>query len=385
MRLTGVLTRLVALAFVAGAWVLPVAAQIPGGGVGQSGSVTANDCAAWVGNGLIKDSGGACGGGGGLTVGTTTITSGTNPYILYDNNGVLGNLQTIPVANGGTNCTSASITCFNNITGFTAAGTTGTTSTNLVFSTSPTLVTPVLGAATGTSLALGGCTIGSQAFCETGAASLNGVETILSGGNIGFGTETNPQGPFVFSKNVATGLPATSPVDIIGADGSGAGFGTYSYANNNAIGMLRAEGTGASPTSLGAGVTIGSIAWGGYVTGTGFVTGKGRIFGFSLESGTWSSTNQGTGFEFDTTPAGSTTRAQAGRFMSGFIVGTSTTDPGPGNESLAKNASCVTAPGASALSICATPGTSGGTCKLVALAGTSTTPVTIIDNVGSGC
>ncbi len=38
-------------------------AQVPGGGVGQSGSVTANDCAAWVGNGLIKDSGGACGGG----------------------------------------------------------------------------------------------------------------------------------------------------------------------------------------------------------------------------------------------------------------------------------------------------------------------------------
>lgn len=43
----------------------------------------------------------------------------------------------LPVANGGTNCSSASITCFNNITGFSAAGTTGTTSTNLVFSASP--------------------------------------------------------------------------------------------------------------------------------------------------------------------------------------------------------------------------------------------------------
>lgn len=44
----------------------------------------------------------------------------------------------LPVANGGTNASSASITAFNNITGYTASGATGTTSTNLVFSESPT-------------------------------------------------------------------------------------------------------------------------------------------------------------------------------------------------------------------------------------------------------
>jgi hypothetical protein len=48
----------------------------------------------------------------------------------------------LPVANGGTNASSASITAFNNITGYTASGATGTTSTNLVFSTSPSLTTP---------------------------------------------------------------------------------------------------------------------------------------------------------------------------------------------------------------------------------------------------
>lgn len=58
----------------------------------------------------------------------------------------------LPVANGGTNATSASITAFNNITGYTASGATGTTSTNLVFSTSPTLTTPTLGVATATSI-----------------------------------------------------------------------------------------------------------------------------------------------------------------------------------------------------------------------------------------
>lgn len=48
----------------------------------------------------------------------------------------------LPVANGGTNASSPSITAFNNITGYTASGATGTTSTNLVFSTSPSITTP---------------------------------------------------------------------------------------------------------------------------------------------------------------------------------------------------------------------------------------------------
>jgi len=56
----------------------------------------------------------------------------------------------LPVANGGTNATSAGIAAFNNITGYSASGATGTTSTNLVFSTSPTLTTPVLGVAAST-------------------------------------------------------------------------------------------------------------------------------------------------------------------------------------------------------------------------------------------
>lgn len=55
----------------------------------------------------------------------------------------------LPVANGGTNASTASITSFNNITGYTASGATGTTSTNLVFSTSPSVTTPTwLGNAT---------------------------------------------------------------------------------------------------------------------------------------------------------------------------------------------------------------------------------------------
>lgn len=75
-----------------------------------------------------------------------TLTSCTGLPLTTGVTGVLS------VANGGTNASSASITAFNNITGYTASGATGTTSTNLVFSTSPTLVTPTLGAASATSI-----------------------------------------------------------------------------------------------------------------------------------------------------------------------------------------------------------------------------------------
>jgi hypothetical protein len=69
---------------------------------------------------------------------------------------ILTSNAAVTVAQGGTGATSAGIAAFNNITGYSAAGATGTTSTNLVFSTSPTLVTPVLG--TPTSGNLSSCT-----------------------------------------------------------------------------------------------------------------------------------------------------------------------------------------------------------------------------------
>jgi hypothetical protein len=80
--------------------------------------------------------------GGAFTVALVVLTT--------DVSGVL------PVANGGTNASSASITAFNNITGYTASGATGTTSTNLVFSTSPTITTPVINGVTDASAAASG-------------------------------------------------------------------------------------------------------------------------------------------------------------------------------------------------------------------------------------
>jgi hypothetical protein len=97
---------------------------------------------------------GACGSGGGLTVGTSTITSGTTTRILYDNAGVLGE--------------------------YTLTG----TGTVAAMQTSPTLITPVLGVATATSVAIGGCTIGTDVLCTTGTTTLNG-KTTVTGGSFG--------------------------------------------------------------------------------------------------------------------------------------------------------------------------------------------------------
>jgi len=70
----------------------------------------------------------------------------------------------LPVANGGTNAITASIASFNNITGYTASGATGTTSTNLVFSDSPSLTGTV---AIPTKVLVGG---------PTSATSVSGVQ-----------------------------------------------------------------------------------------------------------------------------------------------------------------------------------------------------------------
>jgi len=81
----------------------------------------------------------------GATTNVSTFSAGTTGFTPSSaTSGAVTLAGTLAVANGGTNATTASITSFNNITGYTASGATGTTSTNLVFSTSPTITTPVL-------------------------------------------------------------------------------------------------------------------------------------------------------------------------------------------------------------------------------------------------
>lgn len=154
------------------------------------------------------------------TVNRITSTGGTTPiidisasYIGQSSITTLGTITTgvwngttISVANGGTGGTSASITLFNNITGYSASGATGTTSTNLVFSTSPSITTPtfvtnatvpLLIGGTGTTSTLtfrttsnSGGTTGADFIWQSGNNGSIELMRLLNGGALLIGTST---------------------------------------------------------------------------------------------------------------------------------------------------------------------------------------------------
>lgn len=77
---------------------------------------------------------------------------------------------------------------------------------------------------------------------------------------------------------------------------------------------------------------------------------------------------------------------QAALFSAFLQVGSLTAATGsPGEIVMAKETASGTAPGAAFLKFESVAGTNAGSCKIIAYAGTSTTPVVVADNVGSGC
>jgi len=125
-----------------------------------------------------------------------TLDTGQGANELYDmDQNVLTTSSPTFAAVGATTFTGAlvgnatTVTTNANLTGpitsignaTSVASQTGTGST-FVMNTSPTLVTPILGVASGTSLALGGATIGSNALAVTGTVNISSTTTV--GGNI---------------------------------------------------------------------------------------------------------------------------------------------------------------------------------------------------------
>jgi len=175
-----------------------------------------------------------------------TGTSGLSGYV-YGNGGSAMTASTtiptsaltgtLPVVNGGTGASTASITSFNNITGYSASGATGTTSSNLVFSTSPTLTTPALGAATATSI------VASNGLYSTGTYGGSYTDGIVldyatGNGRVSVGTGDNLT---FYTGGLAN--TATLTLNTSGAIGVGS---SPSYGTSGQF--LTSSGSGSAPT-----------------------------------------------------------------------------------------------------------------------------------------
>jgi hypothetical protein len=170
----------------------------------------------------------------------------------------------LPVANGGTNASTASITSFNNITGYSASGATGTTTTNLVFSTSPSITTPTL--VGDVTVSTGNVVIGTSGKgIDFSATAGTGTSELLADYEEGTWTPT-----LASSSGTITSIASTSGVYTkcgnlvtvtgqgkITTNGTGAGVVTITnlpFTAGNA--MVRYSGSGGEVDIVGFGLFV---------------------------------------------------------------------------------------------------------------------------------
>ena len=168
---------------------------------------------------------------------TNTGLTASKP-VFTDASKLLTSTGVVPVANGGTNASAASITAFNNITGYSASGATGTTSTNLVFSTSPSITTPTL--VSDVSVSTGNIVFGtsSTGLTSTGTITCKSSSAGTDWAVYSAASSTNPA-YFIMGNGTVNGIAT-------GASGSASAMyvnkDSGSARSINAAGSLNASG-----------------------------------------------------------------------------------------------------------------------------------------------
>jgi len=140
----------------------------------------------------------------GTGTGTPAVTA-SNPLAIVTATGNITCTTCATTTNGGT-LTATSPVSISAAGVIALTGTTGS-GTVVVLQTSPVLVTPTLGVAAATSLAIGGCTIGTDALCVTGTTTHTGGVTVAAG-------------PFTLSGNQSVTAWTTNGVRIKGVIGT---------------------------------------------------------------------------------------------------------------------------------------------------------------------
>lgn len=190
-----------------------------------------------------------------IRVGSTLISGGTTTRVLYDNAGVVGE--------------------------YAVSGTGSVAMTN-----TPILVTPVLGAATGTTLALGGCSLSGSVLCATGSGHfttdilVDGSVNLGNSSLIDFGTGSiianTGDGMLRLSNNAQSSF---SRLQFGGTDNTHPALAPYS---SNGLQVIAADNSGNTPF-LASSLLSNSVVINGCTLGGSVICGAGTASFASLK------------------------------------------------------------------------------------------------------
>jgi hypothetical protein len=326
-----------------GTWATPSG----GGDVAISGSPATGQAAEWASSSAIA---------GVAVTGSGTYVKATSPTLITPALGVATatsvNGLTISSSTGTLSVTNGKTLAASNTLTF--AGTDGST---LNVGTGGTLGTAAYTAADSYLGLSGGTLTGNLAFGDTGEGTTfhgggsimgaSGAVSVTAGGaNQNITMAPSGSGVVRLTRNAASPAAFDNTVfHVVGANSTNAILLFDAFQANPTIIGRRAQGTAASPSATGAEQTLLFLGGIGYGETEYPTVNKALIILRTSEA--WTDSAQGAYIRFETTPNGSTTRAEAARLYRNLLVGgTTDIDGGGGLKLFGSTAATSTTSGA---------------------------------------